>query len=760
LTTTCLKDIAISCSRRPNDVVYEMVALDKTDSESLFCNSVYIQEEEWPDHFKESSEKMVEVCGGVPLAMIITAGFLGRTSAELSLQSEKLNKTILPESDQFYSTSQAMRKMLDISYADLSLPLKSCFLYLAAFSENHDIKKDRLIGRWVAEGLIPDRHGKSSLETGESYFGELISRRLIQPAFDDSDDQPIGCTVHGFVFDFLESLSSEENFITPGAELKSGLLPCERVRRVSLDFGDEDEGDIVISNTYCLLEQKYQVISSCDEDEEGIFSHLSRVRSLAFCGDGSMIPDLSAFKHLRVLDLEGTENLENKQLEGIGRLSLLRYLGLRGTPITQLPQQFMALEQLTTLDLRRTTVKRLPVFNDTKLVSLLADQLEITRTEMRRMQNLEELSKVVLDRPLASELAGHVNKLGALRMLGIRFSPWQSQSDSYRQVVKCFLEELGKSNLQSLLLDNYLHPMLDVLAGSWAQNLQKFELRIRGRPPQVPQAIASLIALTHLHIHVEAVDAQAVRALGSLPKLVLLKLESNASPAILTVSGKEGFQRLKVLWYKSPYGGGKGLQFVAGAMPQLQRLRLDLDARETVVPKHDDFDFGIQHLPCLVQVHAVIDWNNTLTPSTVEAAEARIRERVSRNPRSPVLELGRRSHRYVAQAAEELVVTIKRHQDWTRQMDPRKLVVVHFTAKGCRPSAKMRPVFSDLAKKFRNVIFWRVDVDEMEDVASELGVEGLPTFLFMKGGEVKDSVIGADKEELEEVLQEQVDLMS
>jgi hypothetical protein len=203
----------------------------------------------------------------------------------LSLQSEKLNKTILPESDQFYSTSRAMRKILDISYADLSLPLKSCFLYLAAFSENHDIKKDRLIHRWVAEGLIPERRGKSSWETGESYFGELISRRLIQPAFDDSDDQPIGCTVHSVVFDFLESLSSEENFVTPGAELKSGLLPCERVRRVSqLDFGDEDEGDTVISNTYCLLEQKCQVTSSCEEDEEGIFSHLSRVRSLAFCG--------------------------------------------------------------------------------------------------------------------------------------------------------------------------------------------------------------------------------------------------------------------------------------------------------------------------------------------------------------------------------------------------------------------------------------------------------------------------------------------
>jgi disease resistance protein RPM1 len=68
-----MEDIAISCSRRPDDVVYEMIPLDETDSKSLFCNSVYVQEEEWPD----------------------TAGFLGRTSAELSLQSEKLNKAIL-----------------------------------------------------------------------------------------------------------------------------------------------------------------------------------------------------------------------------------------------------------------------------------------------------------------------------------------------------------------------------------------------------------------------------------------------------------------------------------------------------------------------------------------------------------------------------------------------------------------------------------------------------------------------------------------
>jgi disease resistance protein RPM1 len=63
-----------------------MNALGQTDSKSLFCNSVYVQETEWPDHFKESSNKIVELCAGVPMAIIITAGFLGWTSEELSVQ--------------------------------------------------------------------------------------------------------------------------------------------------------------------------------------------------------------------------------------------------------------------------------------------------------------------------------------------------------------------------------------------------------------------------------------------------------------------------------------------------------------------------------------------------------------------------------------------------------------------------------------------------------------------------------------------------
>ncbi|XP_062192976.1 disease resistance protein RGA5-like [Phragmites australis] len=733
LITTCIKDVAQSCCIHPSDVVLHMTGLGEKDSKTLFDSKILVSEK----HSRlEVSDEMLKMCDGIPLAITVAAGLLSRKSECLLLKSQML--------DQYHSTPQGMRKILEISYVDLPLPVKSCFLYLSAFPENNTIKKDRLMRRWIAEGFIPKRDEESLWETGETYFNELIGRRLIQPSFDDEDDRPIGCTVHGVVVDFMVSLSAEENFITSGAELKSGLFPCSGVRRFCLDCSDEN--------------------STSDKDEAYNLSrlHLSRVRSLAFSGNARRMPDLGALKLVRVLDLEDTKGLENKHLESIGRLSLLKYLGLGGTDVTNLPQQIMALDKLSTLDLRRTRMRKLPEFRDTKLVSLVADELVIG-TGIGGMQKLEELSKVLLgdDGSLADDVVGLV-KLTQLKMLGVRFGRLNDQNETDREGVKQFLEEVGKSNLQSLFLDNYLHGLLDLLVHSWANRrpnyLRKFELRIRGFLPLVPQEMASLIALTHLHIRVSEVEAQGIRVLGNLPSLVLLKLYSDTSPR-LTVSSKDGFQCLKVFWYDCQYGGGiMGLQFEAGAMPQLRRLRLDFNVRETM-SKFGDLDFGLKHLSCLVQVHATIDCKDTLTASEVEAAETHIRTQVSQNRNSPVLHLNRRGQRSSVKAAEESVIAIHSLDEWDNQIDPNKLVVIHFTARWCGPSHGMAPVFADLASKNPNVIFLKVDVDEMKTIAEQFHVDKMPTFLFMTGGDCIDQVVGARKEELEEKLNLHVALM-
>lgn len=84
-----------------------------------------------------------------------------------------------------------------------------------------------------------------------------------------------------------------------------------------------------------------------------------------------------------------------------------------------------------------------------------------------------------------------------------------------------------------------------------------------------------------------------------------------------------------------------GLQFIPGGMPQRRRLRFEFDARETE-SRYGDFDFGIQHLSCLTRVYATIRcWDATIDLESVDDAEAAIREQVSKNPKTPVLELSR-----------------------------------------------------------------------------------------------------------------------
>lgn len=75
-------------------------------------------------------------------------------------------------------------------------------------------------------------------------------------------------------------------------------------------------------------------------------------------------------------------------------------------------------------------------------------------------------------------------------------------------------------------------------------------------------------------------------------------------------------------------------------------------------------------------------------------------------------------------------------------------IVVDFTASWCPPCKFIAPIFADLAKKFTNVTFLKVDVDELKPVAAEWEVEAMPTFIFLKDGKLVDKIVGADKDGL------------
>ena len=64
------------------------------------------------------------------------------------------------------------------------------------------------------------------------------------------------------------------------------------------------------------------------------------------------------------------------------------------------------------------------------------------------------------------------------------------------------------------------------------------------------------------------------------------------------------------------------------------------------------------------------------------------------------------------------------------------------------------PLFKELSEAIAGVVFLKIDVDANPDTASKYNVSAMPTFLFIKGGEVVDRLMGANPTRLQELIDE------
>ena len=66
----------------------------------------------------------------------------------------------------------------------------------------------------------------------------------------------------------------------------------------------------------------------------------------------------------------------------------------------------------------------------------------------------------------------------------------------------------------------------------------------------------------------------------------------------------------------------------------------------------------------------------------------------------------------------------------------KKLIIIDFSAKWCGPCKYIAPKYEQLSDDMPDIVFCKVDIDEAKDLAKNINVKIVPTFVFIKNGKI------------------------
>ncbi|CAL5394452.1 unnamed protein product [Camellia sinensis] len=393
--------------------------LNKVESWELFARKAFRRAaakdfEDYP-MMEKLGRKMVQHCGGLPLAVVELGGLLGK------------------------------KKTLN-DYQDLSYQLKTCFLYLGIYANELDIEVDILYQLWMAEGIISrEERGEEEtmMDVAERYLGELAERCMVEVEFEEKVEYSTiteskrfkSCRLHGLMLELCKFKIKEESFFQT---IDYRGINNQKVHPSfsSLAISTDGRNSSKIRRLAVYLDENSDLPLFNFKQEE-----IARpIRAILFfiCSyinypfGEQLIHLCKNSKCLRVIHFHGKESgdfTDGKPKElpkEIGNLVFLQHLGLKDTGFTKLPPSIGNLKYLQTLDLRTTDEISVPnvLWKMESLVHLYLPYYHLFSTEGKLrvdgLSNLETLENFALDKVDVKGLFELTNlrRLGEARIQG------------------------------------------------------------------------------------------------------------------------------------------------------------------------------------------------------------------------------------------------------------------------------------------------------------------------------------------------------
>ncbi|WMV23549.1 hypothetical protein MTR67_016934 [Solanum verrucosum] len=234
---------------------HEMNHLSLENGWKLLCDKVF--EHDHPPELEEIGKELVEKCQGLPLTILVIAGYLSKVARTLESWKDvarTLSVIIASHPDKYLG-------VLGLSYHHLPNRLKPCFLSMGDFPEDFQVDTRRLIKLWIAEGFIrTSENGKSLEEVAMDYLEDLISRNLIQARKRIFNGEIKACAMH----DLLRELCLIESEMTKFMHVQRThpTIPTQKQNVCRFSF----------QTNFCLADDCCKILPPCYKIYLHIFS--------------------------------------------------------------------------------------------------------------------------------------------------------------------------------------------------------------------------------------------------------------------------------------------------------------------------------------------------------------------------------------------------------------------------------------------------------------------------------------------------------